>query len=80
MNFFAPPIRITRQGERLYGDILGERLELLPQSETDYLSIDGATEISFLPGNSGAVMAIELEFPNSNEEGLRAERLSGAEQ
>ncbi len=79
VDFFGPAIRITRQGERLYGEIFGERMELLPQSAADYLSMDGAIEVSFLPGDNGAAVAIELDFPNTNEEGLRAERLSNAE-
>ncbi len=78
-DFFGPAIRITRQGERLFGDIFGERLELLPQSLTDYLSIDGAVEVSFIPGAGGEAVAIELDFPNADEEGLRAERLSDAD-
>ncbi len=79
VDFFGPPIRITRQGERLYGDIFGEPMELLPQSLTDYLSIDGATEVRFLTGDGATDMAIEIDFPNSDDEGLRVERWSNAE-
>ena len=75
VHFWVPEISVINDGDRLYADLSGDQLELLPITSAQYVSSGKEVEIHFHRDASGRVVELSLTVPALGIEDLAARKL-----
>ena len=75
VGFWLPEIRMISDNGRLYANLSGEQMELLPITPAQYVSSGKEVEIHFYRDASGRVAAMSLTFPDLGIEDLAARKV-----
>ena len=75
VGFWLPEIDVINEGGRLYADLSGEQLKLLPVTPAQYVSDGREVEIHFHWDASGRVVELSLTVPALGIEDLAARKL-----
>ena len=75
VGFWVPEISVISDGGRLYADLSGEQMELLPISLSQYVSSGKEVEIHFHRDACSRVVELSLTFPAVGIEDLSARKV-----